>query len=146
MAFEMLFGYPPFFDKSPFLVYQKIATGKFSFGVGGRPGGSSSRLPPSHALVAKLLKVDRRKRLGCSAHGVEEVKADRFFGEAFDWVALHEQQVKPPWVPEVRGDADTSHFHVLSRLIETDAAGEVAGEALKLFRHIDEEEKKLPPP
>jgi len=143
----MLFGYPPFFDKSPFLVYQKIATGKFNFGIGGAQGGvGTSRLPPSQALVAKLLRVDRRKRLGCGAHGVEEVKCDRFFGDNFDWVALYEQQIKPPWVPEVRGDADTSHFHVLSRLIETDTASEVTGEALKLFRHIEEEEKRLPPP
>ncbi len=89
LAFEMLFGYPPFFDKSPFLVYQKIAKGEFSFGVGGPAVG---RLP-AHVLVGRLLRVDRRKRLGCGSTGVEEVKADRFFGHSFDWRALYEQQV-----------------------------------------------------
>ena len=145
MAFEMLFGYPPFFDKSPFLVYQKIAKGDFSFGLGGA-SGASARLPPAQALVAKLLRGDRRKRLGCGAHGVEEVKADRFFGDKMDWVAVYEQQVVPPWVPELTGEADCKYFNVLSRLIDADTAGEVEGEALRLFRKIDDGEKKLPPP
>lgn len=89
LMFEMLFGYPPFFDRSPFLVYQKISKGDFSFGVG---GGSTGKVP-SHVMVAKLLRVDRRKRLGCQGHGDEEVKAERFFGSSLDWRAVYEQQV-----------------------------------------------------
>lgn len=52
MAFEMLYGYPPFFDKSPFLVYQKIAKGAFTFGIGGASGTTISRLPPAQVQKA----------------------------------------------------------------------------------------------
>lgn len=144
MAFEMLFGYPPFFDKSPFLVYQKIAKGDFTFGVGG-PAPAQGKAAP-HQLISKLLRVDRRKRLGSGPNGVEEVKSDRFFGANLDWRAVYEQQVVPPWVPELSGDADCRYFNVLPRLIEGDSAADVEGEALRLFRKIEESEKKLPPP
>jgi hypothetical protein len=35
---------------------------------------------------------------------------------------------------------------VLPRLLDADTAGEVEGEALRLFRKIEEGEKMLPPP
>lgn len=143
LAFEMLFGYPPFFDKSPFLIYQKIAKGSFSFGLGGTVGG---KLKPSHQMISKLLKVDRKKRLGCGRHGVEEVKHDRFFGEGLNWRALYEQQVSPPWEPELSGEADCRYLRVLSRMIDVDTAGEVEGEALKMFKAIEDGERMLPPP
>mmetsp|Transcript_34685 Transcript_34685/g.78423 ORF Transcript_34685/g.78423 Transcript_34685/m.78423 type:complete len:401 (-) Transcript_34685:287-1489(-) len=141
MAFEMMYGYPPFFDKSPFAIYQKVAKGAFSFGAAG--GGKNA---PVNVLIRKLLKVDRRQRLGCRTHGVEEVKQDRFFGQGLDWRALYEGQVAPPWVPQVSGEADCRYFKVISRMIDVDTAGEVEGEALKMFRRIEEGEKKLPPP
>mmetsp|Transcript_21791 Transcript_21791/g.44759 ORF Transcript_21791/g.44759 Transcript_21791/m.44759 type:complete len:397 (+) Transcript_21791:149-1339(+) len=140
LAFEMLNGYPPFFDKSPFLIYQKVAKGKVEF------PGKPAFLSPAQNLVAKLLKVDRRKRLGCGTRGVEEVKNDRFFGDKMDWRALYEQQMVPPWTPTLSGDADCRHFRVLSRMIDVDTSGEVEGEALRMFRKIEEGEKKLPPP
>jgi serine/threonine protein kinase len=144
MAFEMLFGYPPFFDKSPFLIYQKIAKGSFTFGLS---ASNAVRLSPIHQMISKLLKVDRKKRLGCGRHGVEEVKQDRFFGgDSLNWRAVYEQQIVPPWVPELSGEADCRYLKVLSRMIDVDTAGEVEGEALKMFRAIDEGERRLPPP
>lgn len=143
MAYELLFGYPPFFDKSPFLTYQKIAKGDFTFGLG---GGSSKRPPPAHQMISKLLKVDRKKRLGCGTHRHKEVMNDRFFGENVDWLGIYNEQVVPPWVPELSGEADCRYLNVMSRLIDVDTAGEVEGVALKMFRDIDEGEKMLPPP
>ena len=58
----------------------------------------------------------------------------------------YEEQLAPPWRPELSGEADTRYFRVLSRLIDADTAGEVEGEAVKLFRRIEDDEKKLPPP
>jgi len=139
MAFEMMYGYPPFFDKSPFAIYQKVAKGSFKFGAAG--GGPRA---PVNRMIDKLLKVKRRNRLGSG--GVDQVKQDRFFGEKMDWRALYEQQVVPPWVPELSGEADCRYFKVISRMIDVDTAGEVEGEALKMFRRIEEGEKKLPPP
>ncbi|XP_073919932.1 cAMP-dependent protein kinase catalytic subunit PRKX isoform X3 [Castor canadensis] len=56
LVFEMLSGFPPFFDDNPFGIYQKILAGKIDF--------------PRHLdfgakdLIRKLLVVDRTRRLG----------------------------------------------------------------------------------
>ncbi|XP_067889245.1 cAMP-dependent protein kinase catalytic subunit PRKX isoform X2 [Heterodontus francisci] len=56
LMFEMLSGYPPFFDDNPFGIYQKILAGKLDF--------------PRHLdfyvkdLIKKLLVIDRTRRLG----------------------------------------------------------------------------------
>ncbi|KAJ8350762.1 hypothetical protein SKAU_G00258920 [Synaphobranchus kaupii] len=62
LIFEMLAGYPPFFDDNPFGIYQKILAGKLDF--------------PRHLdfyvkdLIKKFLVIDRARRLG-------NMKADR---------------------------------------------------------------------
>ena len=56
LIFEMLAGYPPFYDDNPFGIYEKILAAKVVF--------------PSHFdenakdLIKKLLTSDRTKRLG----------------------------------------------------------------------------------
>ncbi|XP_064826983.1 putative serine/threonine-protein kinase PRKY isoform X2 [Oncorhynchus masou masou] len=56
LIFEMLAGYPPFFDDNPFGIYQKILAGKLEF--------------PRHLdfyvkdLIKKFLVIDRARRLG----------------------------------------------------------------------------------
>ena len=63
LIYEMLAGYPPFYDDHPFGIYQKILAGKIEF--------------PRHAdqnardLVRKLLTADRTKRYGCLKDGPE---------------------------------------------------------------------------
>jgi protein kinase X len=58
LIYEMLAGYPPFYDENPFGIYQKILNGKVEF--------------PKHIdakakdLIKKLLAQDRTKRLGTS--------------------------------------------------------------------------------
>ncbi|XP_029459559.1 cAMP-dependent protein kinase catalytic subunit PRKX isoform X2 [Rhinatrema bivittatum] len=56
LIFEMLAGFPPFFDDNPFGIYQKILAGKIDF--------------PRHLdiyvkdLIKRLLVIDRTRRLG----------------------------------------------------------------------------------
>ncbi|TRY77505.1 hypothetical protein DNTS_035095 [Danionella cerebrum] len=75
LIFEMLAGYPPFFDDNPFGIYQKILAGKLEF--------------PRHLdfyvkdLIKKFLVIDRARRLG---------------------------NMKPPIVPKVSHEGDTSNF------------------------------------
>uniref|UniRef100_A0A8C5F4L0 Protein kinase cAMP-dependent X-linked catalytic subunit n=1 Tax=Gadus morhua TaxID=8049 RepID=A0A8C5F4L0_GADMO len=77
LIFEMLAGYPPFFDDNPFGIYQKILAGKLEF--------------PRHLdfyvkdLIKKFLVIDRARRLG---------------------------NMKPPIVPKVSHEGDTSNFDV----------------------------------
>mmetsp|Transcript_5198 Transcript_5198/g.12622 ORF Transcript_5198/g.12622 Transcript_5198/m.12622 type:complete len:177 (-) Transcript_5198:382-912(-) len=60
LLFEMLTGFPPFYDEHPFGIYQKIVQGV-----------SKVKFPSvvdknAKALIKALLKEDYRKRLGCN--------------------------------------------------------------------------------
>lgn len=56
LIYEMLVGYPPFFDDNPFGIYEKILAGKIEW----------TRFidPIAKDLIKKLLVQDRTKRLG----------------------------------------------------------------------------------
>mmetsp|Transcript_15750 Transcript_15750/g.51659 ORF Transcript_15750/g.51659 Transcript_15750/m.51659 type:complete len:356 (-) Transcript_15750:1283-2350(-) len=101
LIYEMLAGYPPFYDENPFGIYQKILAGKIEF--------------PRHFdvnakdLVKKLLSADRTKRIGNLKNGAEDIKKHKWF-KGFDWHALLTCALTPPIVPEVRSDGDTHNF------------------------------------
>ena len=131
MMYELLVGYPPFFAKTPFEVYQKILEANVSFGI--------VKLGHSEQLIRRLLKLNRKKRLGCGASGAEAVKNDAFFSanDGVDWSAVYEQQVVPPFVPELSGDADTRYFDLQPYdLFEMDASTDLTGEARQLWSKI----------
>ena len=68
LIYEMLAGFPPFYDDNPFGIYQKILAGKIDW--------------PRHFeqntkdLIKRLLMADRTKRLG--AAGPREVNRNFF--------------------------------------------------------------------
>jgi protein kinase X len=72
LIYEMLAGYPPFFDDTAFGIYQKILAGKLEF--------------PKHFsveakdLIRKLLTADRTKRLGCLRGGAADIREHPWFG------------------------------------------------------------------
>ncbi|XP_041115152.1 cAMP-dependent protein kinase catalytic subunit PRKX-like isoform X2 [Polyodon spathula] len=101
LIFEMLSGYPPFFDDNPFGIYQKILAGKIDF--------------PRHLdfnvkdLIKKFLVVERTRRLGNMKNGADDVKKHRWF-KYIDWDAVPQRKLKPPVVPKVSHEGDTSNF------------------------------------
>ena len=101
LIFEMLAGYPPFYDENPFGIYEKIISGKIGF-----PAHFDSA---SRDLIKKLLAQDRSKRLGNLKDGVSDVKKHRFF-KGIDWDALLKKQVVAPIIPEVEHEGDFSNF------------------------------------
>jgi serine/threonine protein kinase len=56
LIYEMLAGYPPFFDDNPFGIYEKILAGKIEW--------PRHLDPVAKDLIKKLLVQDRTKRLG----------------------------------------------------------------------------------
>lgn len=56
LIYEMLVGYPPFYDENPFGIYEKILGGKIEW--------PRHMDPIAKDLVKKLLTNDRTKRLG----------------------------------------------------------------------------------
>jgi len=101
LIYEMLAGYPPFYDENPFGIYQKILAGKIEF--------------PNHFdvnakdLVKKLLSADRTKRFGCLKAGAADIKQHKWF-KGIDWDRLFARKVKPPFIPAYKAPNDTSNF------------------------------------
>ncbi|XP_061538679.1 cAMP-dependent protein kinase catalytic subunit PRKX [Phycodurus eques] len=103
LIFEMLAGHPPFFDDNPFGIYQKILAGKLDF--------------PRHLdfyvkdLIKRFLVIDRARRLGNMKNGADDVKKHRWF-KAIDWETVPLKKLKPPIVPKVSHEGDTTNFEV----------------------------------
>ena len=70
LVYEMLAGYPPFFDDNPFGIYEKILSGKIDW-----PRHVD---PVAKDLIKKFLVQDRTKRLGNMKNGTEDVKRHRY--------------------------------------------------------------------
>ena len=70
LIYEMLAGYPPFFDDNPFGIYEKILGGKIDW-----PRHID---PVAKDLIKKFLVQDRTKRLGNMKNGTEDVKRHRY--------------------------------------------------------------------
>lgn len=101
LLFELLAGYPPFFDDNPLGIYEKILNGKFAF-------------PPHIDFVAKdlikrLLMADLSKRLGNLREGAQGVKDHRWF-EGVDWAMVERKEIRAPIIPVTSTPGDTSNF------------------------------------
>jgi protein kinase A len=92
LAFEMLAGYPPFFDDHPLGIYEKILRNEIAF--------------PLHIdmyakdLIRGLLTTDRTKRLGNLQRGAKDVMEHAWF-QGVDWGSLERKEIGAPIVPRV---------------------------------------------
>merc|ERR1712232_569219 len=101
LIFEMLAGYPPFYDENPFGIYQKVLAGRIDF--------------PRHFdvkakdLIKRLLTHDRTKRIGCLRQGAEDIKKHKWY-KGMDWDLLLNRSSQAPFVPAVKAPDDTLMF------------------------------------
>lgn len=123
LMFEMLAGYPPFFDVTPFGIYKKVLEGRVEF--------------PRHFdvkakdLIKRLLVHDRTKRIGCLKGGSEDLKKHKWF-KGLDWDLLLNRSIKPPFEPNVKAADDTSMFDRYPESTEA-AALRLTGKEQELF-------------
>jgi len=106
LCYEMLTGYPPFYDENAFGIYQKILSGVVEY--------------PKHmdklviTMIKKLLSADLTKRLGCLKNGVEDVKGSKWFsGAKINWGQVAELAYPAPYIPPLSNkddEVDTSNF------------------------------------
>ena len=101
LIYEMLSGYPPFYDDDPMGTYQKILHGKIDF----PPHFSRS----ARDLIKKLLQADLTKRYGNLKGGAKDIKSHPWFA-GLDWNALTRRATTAPIRPPVSGANDTSQF------------------------------------
>jgi len=101
LIYEMLAGYPPFYNDDHVELYQQILEGKYSF-------------PPhinhtARDLIRKLLQPDLSKRYGNLKGGVEDIKNHKWFA-GVNWDHVANKLIIPPYIPRCRYNGDTSHF------------------------------------
>lgn len=101
LIYEMMAGFPPYYDETPFLIYEKILAGKLEF-----PPHFDSSLCD---LLTGLLQPDPQRRLGCSANGSEDVKNHSWFS-GVNWDILSRKLIQAPFTPPVRHAGDTNNF------------------------------------
>ena len=92
LAFEMLAGYPPFFDDHPLGIYEKILRNEVAF-----PAHID---PYAKDLIRGLLTADRSKRLGNLRGGAKDVMTHAWFA-GVDWGSLERKEIGAPIVPRV---------------------------------------------
>jgi len=109
LVYEMLAGYPPFYDENPFGIYQKILAGKLEF----------PRHFETHArdLIRKLLTPDRTKRIGNLKNGAEDIKKHKWF-RGLNWAALYNKQMEAYIIPAVTSNDDTSQYDKYADSVE----------------------------
>lgn len=123
LIFEMLAGYPPFYDENPFGIYQKVLAGKIEF-----PRHFDVKVKD---LIKRLLTPDRAKRFGCLKNGADDIKKHKWY-KGFDWDALQARAVPPPMVPAVKSADDTSMFDRYPESTEASAEA-IAADDQKMF-------------
>lgn len=109
LIYEMLVGYPPFYDEEPMGIYKKILEGKLMF----------PRFYDANAkvLTKKLLTFDPHKRIGNLYKGDEDIKLSAWFAQ-MDFDKLLKKEITPPYIPELKDKHDTSKFDKFSESID----------------------------
>ncbi|AFN82459.1 rho-associated coiled-coil containing protein kinase [Encephalitozoon romaleae SJ-2008] len=93
IIYEMVYGTTPFYSDTLMETYRKITKAEFGFPF---------KVSPELTSLIESLITTKDKRIK-----IEDIKSHRFF-EGIDWNRLKE--LSPPFVPEISGDSDTSHF------------------------------------
>lgn len=101
LAYEMMVGYPPFFDETAYGIYEKILKGKIHW------PRDMDRL--SRDIIKAFLHPDRTKRLGNLIGGAQDVLDHPWF-RGVDWDALERREIRAPIIPHVSSVEDTRHF------------------------------------
>lgn len=102
LCYEMLVGYPPFFDESPFRIYEKILEGRIDF--------PRFMDPLAKDLICKLLTHDKSQRLGSrKTSGAEDVRKHPWF-TGVDWLALYNKSIMAPIPVKQRFEGDTQNY------------------------------------
>eukprot|EP00941_MAST-03F_sp_MAST-3F-sp1_P005965 g5965.t1 len=102
LVFEMLTGWPPFYDKNIKRMCEKILAAPLQFPSG--RGGEIRVSPAAKSLISSLLIRNPSKRLEGA-----DIAAHPFF-MCLDWDALERREVTPPFRPTIKSETDIRNF------------------------------------
>ena len=103
LIFEMLTGWPPFYDKNLRKMCEQILKSDLAF-----PSNCTASAE-ARDLIRGLLQRDPAVRLGSRAGGAEDIRRHPFF-KGVDWNALEALRVEPPFKPKVESETDITNF------------------------------------
>lgn len=100
LIYEMLVGYPPFFDDVPYKIYEKILAGRIEF----------PRFIDASAkdLIRKLLTTEM-KRLGNLKNAAMDVKRHKWF-RGVDWDELYNRMIPSPIPVKISFEGDSRYY------------------------------------
>lgn len=130
LIYEMLAGYPPFFDDNPFGIYEKILQGRVAYGA---LFDATAR-----NLISRLLSRDRTKRLGNLKNGSEDIKKHKFF-RGINWDAILAKEVPSPLHITIKDAGDTSNFEKYEEEISEELEGLAIDPFKALFKSFDDQ-------
>jgi serine/threonine protein kinase len=121
--FEMIVGHAPFQDDPDVKMYEKILTHEVKFPETG------TFTPRVTDLVHGLLIKNAYKRYGAGANGTKQLMDHAWFN-GLDWNKMRNQDITPPYVPNIQDDEDPSNYdnypeeHIEDKLLEDPTAYE----------------------
>jgi len=101
LIYEMLCGYPPFYDQDQLQLYKKILSGKIYW-----PSYVSEE---AKNLIEQLITPDLTKRYGNLKDGANDIKQHNWFA-GVEWDKVEKLGIAPPFIPEILTEGDTRHF------------------------------------
>ncbi|KII88714.1 hypothetical protein PLICRDRAFT_111376 [Plicaturopsis crispa FD-325 SS-3] len=101
LCYEMMVGYPPFFDENAYGIYEKILRGHIHW-----PRDMDHL---SRDLIRAFLNPDRSRRLGNMTGGPQDILDHPWF-KGVDWDALERCEIRAPIIPHTASSGDTRHF------------------------------------
>ncbi|XP_011158580.1 ribosomal protein S6 kinase alpha-5 isoform X2 [Solenopsis invicta] len=110
LTFELLTGASPFTVEGEKNNQQEISRRILKNDPPAMPSHLSANVSD---FISRLLVKDPRQRLGGGPRDAKELKEHPFFMDAapaFTWEGLEKKQIKPPLVPKISHELDTSNF------------------------------------
>ena len=105
LAYEMLYGLPPFYDQNMQRMYQNILQMPLEW----RGPLQSDEHADTRSFLEAILTRKVEDRLGCGKDGAEEIKGHPF-NDCLDWDLVTRKQYRPEFAPPDDGEYGTSNF------------------------------------
>jgi serine/threonine protein kinase len=102
LMYEMFTGWPPFYDKNIRTMMQKILHASLVF------PDKFDISEKAKSMMEGLLSRKLEERLG--ANNDHQKIMEHPFYEKMDWDALKRREIKPPFLPKVKGETDIGNF------------------------------------
>merc|ERR1712007_369996 len=96
-------GFPPFESNRPMEVYSKVVKGIGNVKFPKRCKGNLEQ------LVKDLCNTSPNERLPMKMDGLQRLKSHKWY-EGFDWNAMLNLTMTPPYVPRVKNKKDLANF------------------------------------